>query len=270
MFTNLIESDSHRKEFKRRGSFFLVTVAGYAFVLFAAGVAGVLTYEAHVDAQNTDLQLDYWVPPVKPIIPNDPPKVSFGSRRPRPSTAPVDPNVTKPMRLAAIESATSPTKIPDTVGTMKSDIPPATGAVDIGPKNVDPPFVPSTAPGNCTNCPDTTTPAAAETTTPPAKPAEEKPRTQTVSSRVLTSKIVSLPKPDYPSLARQMRAQGPVNVQILIDESGKVISAHAVSGNATLTKAAEQAAYRARFTPTMLNNQPVKVQGVITYNFLLQ
>jgi len=79
-----------------------------------------------------------------------------------------------------------------------------------------------------------------------------------------------LPQPPYPQIAKQAGVHGAVNVQILIDEDGKVISAHAVSGSAMLTRAAEDAARRARFTPTILNNQPVKVQGVITYNFILQ
>jgi len=71
-------------------------------------------------------------------------------------------------------------------------------------------------------------------------------------------------------MARQIRAQGSVNVQILVDEQGKVISAQTVSGHPLLTLAAKEAALRARFTPTILNGQPVKVQGVITYNFVLQ
>ena len=48
------------------------------------------------------------------------------------------------------------------------------------------------------------------------------------------------------------------------------ISAHAVSGHPFLNPSAEQAAQRARFTPTTLNGQAVKVQGVIVYNFVLQ
>jgi outer membrane biosynthesis protein TonB len=43
-----------------------------------------------------------------------------------------------------------------------------------------------------------------------------------------------------------------------------------VSGNAFLTAAAKEAAMRARFTPTVLNGTPIKIQGVITYNFRLQ
>jgi len=74
----------------------------------------------------------------------------------------------------------------------------------------------------------------------------------------------------YPALAKQIKAQGPVNVQILVDEQGKVIMAQPISGHPTLTPAAKEAAMRARFTPTVLNGQAVKVQGVITYNFVLQ
>ena len=87
---------------------------------------------------------------------------------------------------------------------------------------------------------------------------------------MILSKAISLPQPMYPAMAKQVHAQGSVNVQILVDELGKVISAQAVSGNPLLTLAAKEAAMRARFTPTLLNGQAVKVQGVITYNFVLQ
>lgn len=58
-------------------------------------------------------------------------------------------------------------------------------------------------------------------------------------------------------------------MQVLIDESGKVISAKASSGPPLLTGEAERAALQARFSPTVLTDQPVKVSGVITYNFVL-
>ena len=87
---------------------------------------------------------------------------------------------------------------------------------------------------------------------------------------VLIAKVISLPQPPYPPLARQIHLQGAVPVQILVDEVGKVVSAHAVSGNAFLTRAAEDAAMRARFTPTLLSGTAVKVQGTIIYNFVLQ
>jgi protein TonB len=66
-----------------------------------------------------------------------------------------------------------------------------------------------------------------------------------------------------------MRVAGTVVVEVVIDETGKVISAKASSGPATLREAAVQAALRARFSPTKLSGQPVKVTGVINYKFSL-
>ena len=56
---------------------------------------------------------------------------------------------------------------------------------------------------------------------------------------------------------------------LLIDENGKVLSANAVSGHPLLRSAAEQAARNAKFTVTYLSNVPVKVSGVIIYNFTM-
>ncbi|HEX5601436.1 MAG TPA: energy transducer TonB, partial [Pyrinomonadaceae bacterium] len=60
-----------------------------------------------------------------------------------------------------------------------------------------------------------------------------------------------------------------VSVQVLIDETGRVVSAKAVSGHPLLTLDAQRAALQARFSPTKLGDQPVRVSGVITYNFVL-
>jgi protein TonB len=61
-----------------------------------------------------------------------------------------------------------------------------------------------------------------------------------------------------------------VQVQVLIDENGNVISATAVSGHPLLRAAAQAAAHASKFTPTKLSGQPVKVSGVIIYNFVAQ
>ncbi|MEJ7616039.1 MAG: energy transducer TonB [Pyrinomonadaceae bacterium] len=87
---------------------------------------------------------------------------------------------------------------------------------------------------------------------------------------VIDGKAISKPAPPYPAIARTARVSGPVTVQIIVDEVGKVISARALKGHPLLLNAAVQAAYQARFTPTLLSNQPVKVSGIITYNFVLQ
>jgi protein TonB len=86
---------------------------------------------------------------------------------------------------------------------------------------------------------------------------------------VLNGQALSLPKPPYPPMAKIAKASGTVTVQVLIDETGRVVSAQAVSGPPLLRAAAAQAARQALFSPTTLGGQPVKVSGVITYNFIL-
>ena len=263
MFTNLIESNADKSAFKRRSSFLLITVAGYAFVLFAAGVAGVLTYDARVEAQNSDMSVLDWIPPVKPVTPDRP----QGPRRVQPANSRVSQQPTRPILY---ESPDNPSKPPDTVSVAPNSIPPAPANAVEAPYVSDP--APTSSASGCETCSGTNNQTAiAEVPKPTPEPTPVKPLgPQRVSSTVLVSKIISLPKPSYPIIAKQMRTEGAVNVQILVDESGKVVSAHAVSGNPVLVTAAEEAARRARFTPTMLNSQPVKVQGVITYNFILQ
>lgn len=91
---------------------------------------------------------------------------------------------------------------------------------------------------------------------------------KTISGGVLNGKAVSLPKPPYPPAARAVNAEGAVSVQVLIDEQGSVISATAVSGHPLLRAAAMEAAKGAVFSPTLLQGSPVKVSGIITYNFV--
>jgi periplasmic protein TonB len=104
---------------------------------------------------------------------------------------------------------------------------------------------------------------------PPQPTPPPKPKT-VVSGGVLNGKAISKPQPAYPPIAKAARASGTVTVQILVDESGRVVSANAVSGHPLLQQAAVAAARQARFSPTLLSGQPVKVSGVITYNFVLQ
>lgn len=96
-----------------------------------------------------------------------------------------------------------------------------------------------------------------------------KPLLKPVSGGVLNGKAISLPKPTYPIAAKNTRISGVVVVEVVIDVNGKVISARAVSGPGLLQQAAVQAAHQARFSPTLVSDQPVKVVGTISYNFAL-
>lgn len=105
----------------------------------------------------------------------------------------------------------------------------------------------------------------------PARPSAMQPgEKKVVSGGVLNGKVLAKPSPIYPPIAKAARAQGTVIVQVLVDEEGYVISATGVSGHPLLQHASVLAARQARFTPTRLEGEPVKVSGVITYNFVLQ
>ena len=91
---------------------------------------------------------------------------------------------------------------------------------------------------------------------------------EAITGDVIKGKALHLAKPDYPRLARMAHAQGEVKVQIIIDEDGAVISAAAVSGHPLLYAVSVAAARETKFTPTLLNGQPFKVVGVLTYNFV--
>jgi TonB family protein len=99
-------------------------------------------------------------------------------------------------------------------------------------------------------------------------PANGKRVPKQISGGVLNGKAISLPKPPYPPAARAVRASGSVSVQVLVDENGNVVSASALNGHPLLRAAATSAARGAKFYPTLLSGKPVKVSGVIMYNFV--
>jgi TonB family protein len=92
----------------------------------------------------------------------------------------------------------------------------------------------------------------------------------TVSGGVLSGSATKKVQPPYPPQAKEAGAQGVVQVQITVSEAGKVIEAKAISGHEALRDAAVQAAKQWEFKPTELSGAPVKVQGVLTFNFTLQ
>jgi TonB family protein len=91
-----------------------------------------------------------------------------------------------------------------------------------------------------------------------------------LSGGVLNGKAIMLQRPEYPAVAREAKASGNVTVEVTINEEGNVISARSVSGHPLLQSAAVTAARQAKFSPTKLSGQPVKVNGVLVYSFVAQ
>jgi TonB family protein len=101
-------------------------------------------------------------------------------------------------------------------------------------------------------------------------PIEKRPLLVRVGVGVLEKKAISKPAASYPAEARDKGISGEVMVEVTIDESGNVESALALSGPSQLQEAALRAARQARFSVTALSGKPVKVVGILTYQFPAQ
>jgi TonB family protein len=88
-----------------------------------------------------------------------------------------------------------------------------------------------------------------------------------VEMGTLNSKAVTLPKAVYPEDARRLKVSGRVNVRVVVDESGKVVSALASDGPAALRQSAENAAREATFKPSVVDGITVKITGILTFDF---
>src|ERR1051326_5131285 len=135
MFNNLIESTSHAKEFKRRGSFLLFTTATYVVLFVVTGVISIYAYDAHLESQSTE-----WEVTIMPVIPQPPaPEVVRNTIHEPPTT---NNSVTRSTRVGElIDSASNPNNVPDHVGTVAPNVPPARPDSVLGTINADPPTI---------------------------------------------------------------------------------------------------------------------------------
>lgn len=88
-----------------------------------------------------------------------------------------------------------------------------------------------------------------------------------VSRADAMSAATSKPSPTYPAIAKQLKVEGEVQVQVLIGEEGKVEGATAVAGNPILTKAALDTVKDWKFAPFKSNGKNVKAQTVLSFVF---
>lgn len=264
MFTNLVESRSHAKEFKRRGSFVLFTTITYAVLMVVMGVVSIYAYDARLEEQNLEMIVLIHPQDIATEVPVQP--ASQPDRSPK-STDNNESNI--PTREIAMAPVDTPQVVPDKVSAAPNkNLPVPNGLYRVTGKDYDPAKGAGTPGLPGTGKQVAGTPQRIEIEDPP--PAPDPPKTPKVISKgPITGQATFLPQPPYPPLARQMRIQGRVSVQVLIDEQGKVISAVAMDGSPFLTSAAQKAALQARFSPTTLGGLPVRVSGVIFYDFKL-
>jgi periplasmic protein TonB len=273
MLDQLVESKSNTQENKRRSEFMLGTLVLAVVVLLSSWTYSLFAKDFGMGGD--DLSLTTLVAPV-PVPEEEPPPPP--EKQPEQQKQP-DVDVRKELIQNIMQTPVKPPDITSVtknqvkemrldritkIGTNDSD----TGArVDPGSARV----VDSGGTGGLSTGSGTASTGSDDAAPPPPPPAPKKeppPAPKTVSGGVLNGKATSLPKPAYPPAAKAVRASGAVSVQVLISESGSVVSASAVSGHPLLRAAAVAAARGARFSPTLLSGQPVKVSGVITYNFV--
>jgi protein TonB len=267
MFDTLVESGSHADDLARKGSFFLGTMVIYAIVLVAVTVVGIYLYNDSIPDPSLEL-LTLVAPAPMQAQEEAKPKEEAKPAKAEPQTAMVKEMAVIAPVTKTNEVASEKAKVVQTNKTLSIQV----GDRDIGDVNaVSTGSVVGvgTGGGGGGGGGAPVVVSNEEPPPPPPKPTPEKPKT-IVSGGVLNGKAISKPQPAYPPIAKAARAQGTVTVQIVVDESGRVISANAVSGHPLLQQAAVAAARQARFSPTLLSGQPVKVSGVITYNFVLQ
>ncbi|MDT5295227.1 MAG: periplasmic protein TonB [Acidobacteriota bacterium] len=129
-------------------------------------------------------------------------------------------------------------------------------------------------------------PAAATTNTQPAAPAQEPGAAQPqgplaagaggkttgggpLAVGSLAGKAKQRVSPTYPSLARTAHIGGVVTVFLLVNEKGEVESVQRADGPPQLQQAASDAARHWKFNPTLIDGQPVRVIGYLSFNFSL-
>lgn len=268
MLDQLVESKSHASEDTKRSGFLLTTFLILSTILVSAYLYSLFAKDYGMS--DSGLSLETLVAP--PVIEEAP--------EPEPEKQPEkqkDPNVDVRKEIIASMTETPP-KVPDKVSTERLAIPPrdpnkftVKGDINYSAANAPPPDYkgPVNVSGSGSDTGQRGGGGDADVGGPPPPPPPKAVPKQ-ISGGVLNGKAISLPKPPYPAAAKAVRASGSVSVQVLIDENGSVVSASAVSGHPLLRAAAAAAARQARFSPTKLSGQPVKVSGVITYNFVPQ
>ena len=266
MFDKLIESDSVQADFKSRTRYFMVSSVVVGILFLTAVVISLYASDIEIGTSNFDMTRL-----VTPEI------VEAPEPEPEEVSAPSEPTQTSdiPIRNTQTARADSSTIIPDGVSTVANkfkEIP--VGRYRIGPGiETNGAGTPVNGSGPIGGKPGTS--GLAETmrdsqptkTGPPPPPRQARPEPAMKYIGVVNGKAIRLPTPPYPEAARRIGIQGEVTVQIVISESGSVVSSRAVKGHPLLKSAAESSAKGAVFSPTFLGGKPIKATGVIIYRF---
>jgi TonB family protein len=248
MFDRLVES-SRQKQGRRAGGYLLVTSFIYALALVVFVALAVIGFNP-VLADEHSFLTRMALPPLSV------------------DSLPVPPDLEGPPAPASDPLYKTPANIP-------KKILPETDVSRRQPTLLPPPIFDTNSSGRGEflirrETADPAPPPPTPSPTPKIEPAPEvKSGPGKVSEGVLQGGAIKKVRPVYPETAKKLRAGGPVQVQVTIAEDGRVMEAFVLNGHPLLRYAALEAARRWTFAPTTLSKVPVKVQGVLTFNFIL-
>jgi protein TonB len=247
--------------------FFVGTVIGYSFIITTLLVGSILFTRPEL---NETLMGSVLISPPPP--PPPPPPPAGGAARP----------VSQPAGVRIITAAFVPPTVTSRRLPTANDLP---GDDDASPVGVSggveggvPGGVVGGVLGGVVGGVLGSTPAAAAAPPPPqpVQPDEARPtppsapaRPQRVSTGILLGNTIRQVPAAYPAIARSTQVEGVVEVQVIVDEQGNVVAADVLSGHPLLRKSAVEAARQWKFRPTMLNDQSIKISGVLKFTFKL-
>lgn len=272
MFEQLVESTAPKADPKNRRAYFLTSSVVVGILFLSAVVISIYSADFAIGKDSLDL--------TEMIAPVDMAAAMPEPPKPRIETSISSDQSTTPMRTVNMARVDEVNFVPTTTSVVQNtEVARPNTSFRYGPINTDPSGVSGdsgrTANGTSysgTGLTGNSQVAENDIPEPPpvlkAAPVTKKGTIQSLG--VINGRATSLPPPAYPPAAKAVRAMGKVSVQVLIDESGRVVSANAAGGNPLLIEAAVRAARNARFSTTYLSKVPVKVTGVIVYNFTLQ
>jgi TonB family protein len=95
------------------------------------------------------------------------------------------------------------------------------------------------------------------------------PQMAQVSASALSGMVESKTLPQYPKQALIKGIQGDVTFKVVVDETGKIVSAKPIEGDALLVAASTEALRGYRFHPYLVNGTPVSFESEVGYRFTL-
>jgi TonB family protein len=158
----------------------------------------------------------------------------------------------RPTILATDRAILPPLEVSVVAGNQRRSLATKSNSVDVDMQNGSPPET-----------------AQTPQPTDPSETAQADVTPKVTLSHGVADRVSHSVAPNYPLLAKQMKVQGAVVLQALIDKGGHIQSLHVVSGPAILAAAAQEAVKQWRFKPYYQDGQAVETEARVSVNFTI-